>query len=91
VAQGCDVEPTPTGWLVATRDGLAWVDQAGRATGRVSLDEHPMLTPHDEGVWAILAHRVLWLDAQSHRIVGGMVVPNAGRALPVPPEGQSGR
>ncbi len=88
VPQGCDLQPASGGWLVTQRDGLAWVDGEGRLTAEHWLGGQPLLVAHEDGLWAILEHRVLWLDTAGRRIVGGMVVPNALRALPVPPGGE---
>lgn len=88
--QGRDVLAIPGGWLVALADGIAWVDRDGSLSGDISLGGPPRLVLGAGGVWAILAHRALWLDVEERRVVGGHVLPNAGRALLAPPGGESG-
>ena len=80
---------TPAGWVVAIEAGLAWVDRDGgmRIT---QLGGESQLLSHDGHAWAVQEHRVLWLDLSTERVLGGMVAPGVGRALPVPEGGQAG-
>jgi len=80
---------TPGGWVVSLRSGLAWVSRDG-ALDRSWLVGEPLLGVHDGLAWGILHDRVLWIDLEAERVQGGMVVPGAHSALPVPMGGQLG-
>ncbi len=86
---GSSLLPTPAGWVVSLQDGLAWVNRQG-SMRIVHLEGTPLLGATDELAWAVLEHRVLWLDLAAERIRGGLGARGVGRALPVPMGGQLG-
>lgn len=80
---------TPAGWVVAVREGLAWVARDGSI--RIThLGEAPLLGAERGMAWVVLEQRLLTLDLDAERVTGGMVAPGVGEALPIPMGGQLG-
>lgn len=86
---GASVLPTPHGWVVTVREGLAWIGRDG-SVHITQLESPRLLGLADGQSWAVTEHRVYWLDLDTERPTGGLVAPGALQGLPIPAGAQLG-